>query len=225
MAIAIWGSAAHLRPSACFHSTGGIVGDWVSGHSLRNQQSPSLPQATVLSACWSECSCRARRARGTSLYVLSHCLGVWLPFHLGNCSASWCCFISVRSKCFTTCTRVFHLNHCMQCLQSCDTYIYIQKVLKIPHVDPHQFRESLREFLREFMFLALLKSVDAIPRMGFPHSENIMEDRFLKSESCSENTSELSESSEIGLFTSRTFGFFLIFPSENSVLTLSLHRY
>ena len=42
MAIAIWDSAAHLRPSACFHPSGGIDGSWGSGHSLRNQQLPSF---------------------------------------------------------------------------------------------------------------------------------------------------------------------------------------
>ena len=36
MAFAIWDSAAHLRPSACFHSTSGIVGDWESGSSLQD---------------------------------------------------------------------------------------------------------------------------------------------------------------------------------------------
>ena len=49
----------------------------------------------------------------------------------------------------------------------------------------------------------LLKSRNAIPRMEFEisHSEN----HFLNSESWSENTPELSESSENGLFTPRAF--------------------
>ena len=39
------------------------------------------------------------------------------------------------------------------------------------------------------------------PENGISHSEN----HFLNSESCSENTPELSESSENGLFTPRAF--------------------
>ena len=38
MAVAILYSTAPLRLMARFHSNSGIVGDWVSGHSFRNQQ-------------------------------------------------------------------------------------------------------------------------------------------------------------------------------------------
>ena len=38
MAVAILYSTALIRLTACFHSSSGIVGDWVSGHSFRNQQ-------------------------------------------------------------------------------------------------------------------------------------------------------------------------------------------
>ena len=55
MAVAILYSTAPLRLMACFS---GIVGDWVSGHSFRNQYSSSLPQSTMLSACQSERNCK-----------------------------------------------------------------------------------------------------------------------------------------------------------------------
>ena len=74
--------------------------------------------------------------------------------------------------------------------------------MKIFHVGSHQFRESLRELLRELWLLVLLQVVGC-------HSENenfvFREWNLLNSDSCSENTPELSESSENGLITPRAF--------------------
>ena len=70
--------------------------------------------------------------------------------------------------------------------------------MKIFHVGSHQFRESLRELLRE-LWLSYAQVVRCHSENGISHSEN----QFLNSESCSEDTPELSESSENGLFTPR----------------------
>ena len=56
--------------------TGGIDGDWVSGHSFRNQHSPSLPQSTMLSACQSECSCKNFNWRSRYLPIISRHIAI-----------------------------------------------------------------------------------------------------------------------------------------------------
>ena len=65
---------------------------------------------------------------------------------------------------------------------------------KIFRVGSQQFRESPRELLRELWFSHHSAN-------GISHAKNY----FQNSESCSENTPELSQSSENGLFTQSVF--------------------
>ena len=67
MAIAIWDSAALHRLAACFHSTSGIVGDWVSGHSFRNQQ---FQIASILSDPFNRCTEARVELRYPPLYAV-----------------------------------------------------------------------------------------------------------------------------------------------------------
>ena len=75
---------------------------------------------------------------------------------------------------------------------------FLQEQMKLFHWGSH-LGESLRELLQELWFRIAQKVVRC-------HSENAISDsenHFLNSESCSENTPELSESSENGLSTPR----------------------
>ena len=74
--------------------------------------------------------------------------------------------------------------------------------VKIFQVGSHQFREWLRELLRE-----------RVAQVVGCHAEN----GISNSESCSENTPELSESSANGLFTPRAFFLKLGGPQASEV--------
>ena len=49
MAIAIWDSAAQLRPQACFHSSSGIVGDWEEWIFLKNSTPVEIAETSQAS--------------------------------------------------------------------------------------------------------------------------------------------------------------------------------
>ena len=76
--------------------------------------------------------------------------------------------------------------------------------MKIFNVGSHQFRELLRELLQELWLSHWSSHETPFREWDFSFSENY----FLNSESCSENTLELSQSSENGLFAPRAFFFF-----------------
>ena len=69
-----WDSAAPLRPLARVHPKGGVGGSCGSGYSFRTQHSPSVPQSTMLSTCWSVCNAK------TSIREHGHCLTVLGPY-------------------------------------------------------------------------------------------------------------------------------------------------
>ena len=71
-------------------------------------------------------------------------------------------------------------------------------------VGSQQFRESLRELLWELWFSHCSSREKPFPEWDFSLRE-LYELIFRNSESCSENTPELSQSSENGLFTPRAF--------------------